>query len=331
MKKIQMARRALVAGVLGWAAMTPVWAASVSMETATANSVVGLMPQSMAPIWAKNGVDVQLAMGQTLTKSLLKLTDGSLDVAVVPPPAYADLKGGKGPYAKMGEKGVAAAAQVRSLWGFSASSYHPIVWADSGITDWSKIAGKRVYVGPPAGAANAQIMGLIERASGYKAGKDYEPIKSPWGAAPQGFQDGQYDVVFISAAPGASAVTEIALSRPIRILSMPDGAAPPSDLGMVVSSIPKDTYKGQVNSDKAVNTWQTVMMVMAKATLSDDMAYKLTKTYMESRKALSQGNALLKQLPTDNPFGGVIAPLHPGAVKYYKEAGISIPAELLPK
>ena len=97
MKKIQMARRALVLGVLGLAAMTPVWAASVSMETATANSVVGLMPQSMAPIWAKNGVDVQLAMGQTLTKSLLKLTDGSLDVAVVPPPAYSDLKGGKGP------------------------------------------------------------------------------------------------------------------------------------------------------------------------------------------------------------------------------------------
>ena len=188
-----------------------------------------------------------------------------------------------------------------------------------------------MYVGPPAGAANAQVIGLIERASGYKAGKDYEPIKSPWGAAPQGFQDGQYDMVFLSVAPGAAVVTEIALSRPIRILSMPDGAVPPSDLGMVVSSIPKDTYKGQVNNDKAVNTWQTVMMVMSKVTLSDDTAYKLTKTYMESRKALSQGNALLKQLPTDNPFGGVIAPLHPGAVKYYKEAGISIPAELMPK
>lgn len=324
-------RRVFAATALGVAAFTPAWAAKVSMETATANSVVGVMPQSMAPIWVKNGLDVELAMGQTLTKSLLKMAQGSLDTAVVPPSAYADLKGGKGPYAKMGDKGAEAAAGVRALWGFSASNYHPIVWADSGITDWSKIKGKRVYIGPPAGAGNAQITALVKRASGYAEGADYTGIKAPWGVAPQGFQDGQYDVLVLPVTLGSQAITEMALSRPIRILSLPKDAQAPGDLGMVNASVPKGTYKGQVNSDQDVLTWQTVMMVMAKKDLSDDAAYRLTKTYVESRKELAAGNAMLKELPTDNPFTGVIAPLHPGAAKYYKEAGIAIPAELMPK
>lgn len=334
MKNLNFTRRAVVMGAMGamgLATVLPTWAAQVSMESATANSVVGLMPQAMAPIWAKKGLDVQLALDQTLTKSLLKMAQGSLDAAVVPPPAYADLKAAKGAYSKLGDKGAELAQNVRALWGFSASNYQPIVWADSAIKSWADVKGKRVYIGPPAGAGNAQITSLVLRASGYKDGTDYTPIKAPWGVAPQGFQDGQYDLLVIPTGTGASVITEMSLSRPIRILSLPADANPPSDLGVIKSRIPKGTYKGQVNNDQDVITWQTVMMVMVKKSLSDDVAYQMTKTYVESRKSLAAGNAMLKELPDDNPFGGVIAPLHPGAAKYYKEAGIAIPAELMPK
>ncbi len=316
---------------MAMAFVAPAFAEKVSMETATANSVVGLMPQSMAPIWAKANVDVELAMGQTLTKSLLKLGKGSLDTSVVPPSAYAALKAGKGPYASMGADGTALAAKTMALWGFSASNYHPIVWADSGIDDWSKIKGKRVYVGPPAGAANAQIRALVKRASGLEDGKDYEGIKAPWGVAAQGYKDGQFDVLVLPAGLGAQAITEMALTRPIRILGLPTDAQPPATLGMVKASIPKGTYQGQVNNDQDLTSWQTVMMVMARKSLSDDIAYRLTKTYVENRKELAKGNALLRELPEDNVFAGVIAPLHPGAIKYYREAGMEIPAELMPK
>lgn len=331
MNKLQFTRRVLMVGALGLTVASSAFAAQVSMETATPNSVVGLMPQAMAPIWAKSGLDVQLAMDQTLTKSLLKMAQGTLDTSVVPPPAYADMKAAKGAYAKLGEKGSELSQNVRALWGFSASNYQPIVWADSGIKSWADIKGKRVYIGPPAGAGNAQIISLVKRASGYKDGADYTPVKAPWGVAPQGFQDGQYDVLVLPTGTGASVITEMSLSRPIRILSLPADATPPAELGMIKSRVPKGTYKGQVNNDQDVTTWQTVMMVMATKSLPDDVAYKMTKTYIESRKNLAAGNAMLKELPLDNPFGGVIAPLHPGAVKYYKEAGIAIPTELMPK
>lgn len=316
---------------LGVAVAMPSWAGKVSMETATANSVVGLMPQGMAPIWSKAGMEVQLAMDQTLTKSLLKIGQGNLDSSVVPPPAYSNLVAGKGPYAQLGEKGTALAKNVTGLWGFTASNYHPIVWADSGITDWSKIKGKRVYLGPPAGAANAQIRALIKAASGFEDGKDYEGIKAPWGAAPQSYKDGQFDVLVLPATVGSQAVVEMALTRNIRILPMPADAKPKAELGMVASKIPAGTYKGQVNSADVIPTWQTVMMVVANKSMSDADAYLLTKTYVESRSELAKGNALLKELASDDPLGGVIAPLHPGAARYYKEVGIAIPAELSPR
>ena len=66
---------------------------------------------------------------------------------------------------------------------------HPVVWADSGITQWSDLKDKRIFVGPPAGAANSQSTGMVESASNLKADADYEPVKLPWGQATQSFQD----------------------------------------------------------------------------------------------------------------------------------------------
>lgn len=320
----------LAAGVLGCVLVAPAMAEKVSMESATANSVVGLMPQTMAAAWAKAGVEIELALDQTLTKSLLKVGQGSLDSAVMPPPAYAALLKGAGPYQSMGAKGADLAANVRSLWGFSGSLYHTIVWADGGITDWSKIKGKRVYVGPPAGAANAQIRDLIKAASGYEDGKDYEGIKAPWGAAIQGFQDGQYDMLITATGLGSKAMAELGLTRNFRMLALDPKAEPPKGQGMVKAVVPAGTYAGQVNKED-VNVWQTTMMVVVNKKMSDDTAYKLTKTYFEQLPAMRSGNAMLKDLSADQRFGGVIAPLHPGAVRYYKEQGIAMPDDLLGK
>ena len=318
------------ASVLGSFLVAPAWGAKVSMEAASTNSVVGLMPQAMASHWGKAGVDIELALGQTLTKSLLKLGQGSLDVSVVPPPAYGALVKGVGPYAALGAKGADVAANVRSLFGFSASIYHPIVWADAGINSWADIKGKRVFVGPPAGAANAQIRALVKSASGLEDGKDYEGVKAPWNSATASFKDGQFDVHIVPVGLGAQVLVELGLTRNFRMLSLDASAEPPKGLGMIKATIPAGTYPGDVGKAD-VYSWQTVMTVMARKDLSDDVAYTLTKTYFESLPVIRKGNELLKDLNENQRFAGVLPPLHPGAVRYYKEQGISIPAELMPK
>ena len=308
----------------------PAWATRVSMETATANSILGLLPQTMAPYWSKAGIDVELATGQTLTKSLLKIGQGNLDSAVIPPSAYTGLLAGKGAYSRLGaEAGGKMAGNVRALFGFSASLYHPIVWADSGIENWADIQGKKVYIGPPAGTANAQIKALIKAASGLEEGKDYEGIKAPWGIAIQGFQDGQYDLVIAPQALGSQVLAELSLSREIRILSLPADAEPPADLGMIRSVIPPDTYSGQVNKDEPVTVWVTVMMLAVNKDMAEETAYTLTKTYFDNLDTAHKANGLLKTVTAEQRFDGVAAPLHPGAVRYYQEQDIEVPAALL--
>ena len=318
-------RNTALAASLGLAAVGS-QAADISMEAATAASVVGLMPQTMASYLAKDDVNVQLAMGQTLTKSLLKVATGKLDSAVIPPGAFLALKAGKGPYKKMGaEKGSEMASSVRALYGFPGSTYHAITWADNGINEWKDAAGKRVYIGPPAGAANAQITSLAA-AGGLEAGS-YEGVKAPWGAAAQAFQDGQFDVYVGSFPVGSQVVAEMSLKRPIRILPVPMGTEPKKGLGMEQSVVPAGTYPDQANdSDSA--SFLTLMFIGVNESMSDDLAYTMTKVYMETREQMGKDNRLLNHLASYSPFTGVTAPLHPGAVKYYEENGFEVPANL---
>lgn len=308
---------------------TSVQADQVSMESASANSVLGMIPQSMAGHWAKDGVDIQLSLNQTLTKSLLKVAAGKLDSAVVPPLAYNAMKKGVGPYKKMGDKAGKLAENVRSLFGMPGSLYHAITWADDDIKNWADGAGKRVYIGPPAGAANKQITTLA--ATGGLEKETYDPIKAPWGAAQQSFQDGQFDVYVGVYGLGSQSLAELSLSHDIRLLSLASKTqTPPEGLGMQVAAIPPNTYPGQVNEEEVI-TWQTLMMMAVHKDFSEETAYQLTKTYFEKRAEVAKANAILSQLPTTDHFSGVNAPLHPGAVRYYKEAGIPIPSNLLPQ
>lgn len=301
-------------------------AEQISMETVAPSSVAGIVPQTMASFWAKDGVDVQLSMNQTLTKSLLKMTQGALDSAVVPPNAYSALMDGRAPYAGMGEKGAALAQNVRSLFGIPASVYHAVVWNDSGIKSWADAEGKRIFIGPPAGSANEQITAIVK--AGGLDEDQYEAVKAPWGAAAQNFQDGQFDVLVSTYGLGSQALSELSLSRDIRLLSVqPEAAEPPVGLGLVQRSIPAHTYPGQKNEADVIG-WQAVLMLAVKKDMSDELAYELTKSYMENRQALADGNALLQELPSANPLAGVNAPLHPGALRYYREAGIEVPDSL---
>ncbi|MBJ7539232.1 TAXI family TRAP transporter solute-binding subunit [Marinomonas sp. C1424] len=298
------------------------------MESASANSIVGMVPQAMAPYWSKAGVDVQLALNQTLTKSLLKIARNKLDAAVVPPPAFSALQKGVGPYAKIADVAKESSKNVRGLFSMPGSYYHAITWADSGIKNWADGKGKRIFIGPPAGAANRQITTLV--AAGGLPKDDYDGLKAPWGAATQSFQDGQFDIYVGVFGLGSQSLSELSLSHDIRLLGVKaENMTPPEGLGMQAAVIPANTYPGQVNK-KDVITWQTLMMMAVNKDMSNDTAYKLTKTYLENRITLAESSATFRDLPITDYFVGVNAPLHPGAIRYYQEIGIAIPKKLLP-
>ncbi len=328
----------LAASVVGLAAATAS-AQSLSLEGGGSASLTGIVPQTYAQFAAEQDISLQVVLGQTLTRSALKLASGRIDMAVVPPGAYRTMSKGVGPYAQQGDQAKKLAPNIRALFGFPAGTFHAITWADSGIETWQDLAGKRVYIGPPAGAASGQIQQLISLSSGGLTadGGDYEGIRAPWGAAAQSFQDGQFDVYVASAAVGSQALNELSLQREIRILGVPEDVLNSEgwakflvEAAQFQSTVPAGTYSGQANGDMDQTSSASAMMMSVHKDMSDDQAYALTKAYWENLEAMMNANALMRSINPDLPFAGMNAKLHPGAVRYYNEAGIEVPGDLLP-
>ncbi|ANT62687.1 hypothetical protein AYJ57_20140 [Salipiger sp. CCB-MM3] len=326
----------MTAAVVLASACLPASADTLSIEGGGSASLTGIVPQTWAQFTSGAGYDLQVSLGQALTRSAMKVGAGQLDLAVVPPPAYGAMTRGAGPYAKAADQAKAFSGNMRLLFTFPGGSFHPIVWADSGIESWDDIKGKRVYVGPPAGAAANQARGMVREASGgFEDGSDYEGIRLPWEASSQAFQDGQFDMYIMSAAVGQQSVQELSLQREIRILGVADDIVSGDgwadylvDQAVRTDVVPAGTYQGQINGDEDQNIMVTVMMMGANKDLSDEAAYALTKSFFDNLDAMKSVNALLTRLNTDEPFAGANMPVHPGAARYYEEQGITIPDAL---
>jgi len=209
--------------------------------------------------------------------------------------------------------------KLRSLFPIPFLTMHYVVRADSGVTDFAGLEGKSFIIGKGSFGAseaekNFETFGI--------AGK-VNLVDVELGSAVSALKNGQVDGFATAGSYPAPNVIEAAAGSEVRLLSMTDAQVAATKRTKLV--IPAGTYPG-VDSD----TVTTSLPVGAYTTsdMDDDTAYLMTKTYWEQKAAMAK----------DNPWWGGVspamletlgAPLHPGAVKYYKEAGFEIPGGLM--
>lgn len=92
--------------------------------------------------------------------------------------------------------------------------------------------------------------------------------------------------------------------------------------------IPAKTYPGQ---EKEIRTIAQPNFLAVRADLPDEVVYKVTKTIYENLNFLGTIHSATKNMKLDNALYGLPVPLHPGAVKYYREVGVEIPERLIAK
>ena len=211
-----------------------------------------------------------------------------------------------------------------------------MTYENSGVESWQDIKGKRVFVGPPAGSASAQTTSLIEAITGYRAGEDYEAIKLAWSAASQAFEDGKFDVFMRTGTMGSAAVDQYGAATKFRILGIPESilGTPAWDKylstpGYAADTLPAGSYENQVNNDEDLLATAYVMFLSVHADMDEETAYRLTKAMFENLDDAHAVNPGLAPLTLDNAFVSLAAPLHKGAVRYYREAGVTIPDHLV--
>ena len=87
----------------------------------------------------------------------------------------------------------------------------------------------------------------------------------------------------------------------------------------IAATIPANTYTGQ---DKDVPTAAVVNYLVTSSAVSDDLAYQMTKLIFESLPELANAHVAGKEIKLETAATGSPVPLHPGAIRYYKEKGL---------
>jgi TRAP transporter TAXI family solute receptor len=90
---------------------------------------------------------------------------------------------------------------------------------------------------------------------------------------------------------------------------------PPYGVGV----IPKGTYTGQ---DADVRTATVINFLATHSRLSDAAVYNMTKAIFDNIGVLKAAHSAAKAIDVKTALAGMPVPLHPGAARYFKEAGI---------
>jgi hypothetical protein len=218
---------------------------------------------------------------------------------------------------------------IRMMTGMYESVHHFVVREDSGIKSMGDLAGKRVNVGSPGSGSAANSTIILEGLGLY----DQVKINNlSFGDAGRAVGDGQMDVLGMSGAPMAAVVT-LEASRKIRVLGFSDAefkkvfAKSPF---YYKTTLPAGVYKSW-NQPTDLIAFQVYWIAREK--FDSEAVYKMLKVaydpsnkdYLKSVHRQFAGMSAALQ-----PMKGLGIPLHPGAVKYWKEKGMDIPAELIP-
>ena len=218
---------------------------------------------------------------------------------------------------------------IRMMTGMYESVHHFVVREDSGINSMGELVGKRVNVGSP-GSGSAANSTIILQGLGL-----YDQVKInnlSFGDAGRAVGDGQMDALGMSGAP-MSAVVTLEASHKIRVLGFTEAefkkifAKSPF---YYKTTLPAGVYKSWKKPTDLI-AFQVYWIAHEK--FDPEAVYKMLKVaydpankdYLKSVHRQFGGMSAALQ-----PMEGLGIPLHPGAVKYWKEQGMDIPAKLIP-
>lgn len=233
-------------------------------------------------------------------------------------PAYEGING-------IGEFQGRRTADIRVAFPMYTSFAHWIVNADSPIRSVADLSGRVVSLGPRGGSAEfvgaraIELFGVRPRRVVYLGFAD--------GAT--ALRDGTVDANFGVIGIPVPAWVEASLTRPMRFFGFTaeqietlTGRFP----YLARAAIRAGVYRGQ---DAVIPTIQMWNAAVVHKDMPEDFVYELVKTIFENREFLATVHPTSHETLPVNLFY-VRLPLHPGAVRYYREHGVRLTDAQIP-
>ncbi len=242
------------------------------------------------------------------------LTSGDIEVGLASFPTSLKAHLGAAPFD--------AKQDVNVLFQMYDNPVHIIVMADSPYQTLEDLKGKKISIGQP-GSGNAEVVyAFLEGLLGWVDGKDYKGEYLTYTESVDAFKAGQIDAAIFDTVHPTSSVIDLASWKPIRLL--------PVDKELIENTeneyakeffpitIPGGTYRGQ---DTDVQTIGHGNYMMCLSSWDEDYAYRFIKTIFENLDHMKNVHSAAERLTPETGAQGGGVPLHPGAIKYFKEVG----------
>jgi uncharacterized protein len=316
---------------------------------ATALALIAiLLAAVVSPAAAQSKVELVFTAGPTggtwtpmaaATAEVIKRKFPELDVQVEPGAALVNMEKIRGDKADLGWSMTTVLADARAgtnTWKgkqtdkpLFVANYYPNVWqlavtADSDVRKFADLKGKAVALPPRGNTSLSEGWELLLRVHGLKLDdlgtKSYgsltenaELIKNR-----QAISMGWFTTV------PASFMLDLGTSRKLRMLSVPDDVIEKVrqvNPGFQRFVIPKATY-AQYGVEEDVATFQAATILIVHARTPADVVYKITKAVVEGREDFGRVTAAMKGVTAKDMAQSFGMPVHPGAERYFREAGL---------
>ncbi|MEN1728439.1 MAG: TAXI family TRAP transporter solute-binding subunit, partial [Pseudomonadota bacterium] len=252
---------------------------------------------------------------------------------------FAILQGLYGAWARTGEGRLAKQppfTELRSVTALWPNVEHMLVRADglaSGtLEDLRGMAGRRFSVGARFSGTEGSNRHILS-ALGLDPDTHFNLVYQGYGASAAAFQNQRIDGMNTPAGIPVGAVTRTlaAAGDQARLLIVSEAQRQQINQGMgelwQPFEIPADTYPGQA---EAVMTIAQANLLAVRSDVPDEHVYQLLVTLYDNLGFLQAFHAATRAMQLDSAINGLPVPLHPGAVRFYRERGLAIPTALLP-
>lgn len=209
--------------------------------------------------------------------------------------------------------------KIRAL-GSAYDNYVQIVArADSGIRTLEDLKGKAVSVGAPRSGTELNARRILGA-----AGMSYDDLGKveylPFGESVELIKNRQLDATLQSAGLGVASIRDLAATNDIVVVSVPaETVAQIGDPVFKSATIPAGTYEGQTED---VPTVAIGNILVTHDGVSDDLAYQMAKQLFDNHDQMIAAHAAAEGITLEGAVQGLPIPLHPGAERFYREAGV---------
>jgi hypothetical protein len=211
---------------------------------------------------------------------------------------------------------------LRAVFTIHPESITLVAADDAGIKTIQDLRGKRVNIGNPgSGQRQNSIDALTNAGINYDKDLIAEGVKAA--EAPGLLQDGRIDAFFYTVGHPSGAIKEATAGRrkvhfvPITGVEKLLAKNP----FYAKARIPIKVYPGATNKSD-VQTFGVKATFVTSAKVPDKVVYAITKEVFDNFEDFKKLHPAYEVLTKENMLEGMSAPVHPGAMKYYKEAGM---------